>query len=187
MNRANLQPRANPGTNPQNEIAIRALNSYLSVAERRGYKKLFRAEAASAKNRLETSEDSEISYGREWKQREPKSVEVVLNSVLESKGWVYGLSMGALLDESRWEEMVGPDIAQHASIEKFENNVLTLSADSSAWATQLRVLSPQIITRIHEVLGQNIISQIRVSGPSQKNWTKGKRSVKWRGPRDTYG
>lgn len=173
-----------PSAQEAEDFAKRSLNAYLNVANRRGYKPIFKQRKPLAQ---EAEIDAEISYSLMWRSREPETLGAVINQVMEDNGWVAAISRGKLLDEEMWEEIVGPQIAQHASIEKLEGSMLTLSADSSAWAAQLRILAPQLITRIHEVIGQNLITELKVSGPAQKSWTKGKRSVKWRGPRDTYG
>ena len=61
------------------------------------------------------------------------------------------------------------------------------SAPSSAWATQLRMLRHQIEHEIVERFPDCGIERVDVVGPGAPNQIRGPRSVKWRGPRDTYG
>ena len=61
-------------------------------------------------------------------------------------------------------------------------------ADSTAWATQLRFLAPQLIRTLNTELGHGLVKVVVVKGPSAPSWRKGRRSAPGsRGPRDTYG
>ena len=72
--------------------------------------------------------------------------------------------------------------------EAYADTVLTVRADSTAWATQLRYLAPQLVAMLNEQLGDGTITRIKVLGPDAPSWKKGRRSVRdGRGPRDTYG
>ena len=44
----------------------------------------------------------------------------------------------------RWPQIVGPEVAQHCEPQKYDEDerVLTVQCDSTAWATQLRLLAP---------------------------------------------
>ena len=88
-----------------------------------------------------------------------------------------------------WEDIMGAEIADHVSILDFDEQTgrLRLSADSTAWATQIRMLTPVIQTRISDEIGAEIVKSIEVLGPKAPSWKHGMRSVKGRGPRDTYG
>ena len=81
-----------------------------------------------------------------------------------------------------------PSNAAHSSPEGYADTVLTVRADSTAWATQLRYLAPQLVAMLNEQLGDGTVTRIRVLGPDAPSWKKGRRSVRdGRGPRDTYG
>jgi predicted nucleic acid-binding Zn ribbon protein len=51
------------------------------------------------------------------------------------------------------------------------------------------MLTPQLITTIEEHVGAHVVSELKVTGPAaaERSWKKGRRTVTWRGPRDTYG
>lgn len=61
-------------------------------------------------------------------------------------------------------------------------------ADSTAWATQLRLLASSLVRRLNEELGDGTVVRVKVRGP--QNGPKpggGLRVTGSRGPRDTYG
>ena len=82
---------------------------------------------------------------------------------------------------------VGPDIAGHVRPVTFEGSVLTVQAESTAWATQIRLLTSALLGRIEAVVGAGVVTDLVVLGPAAPSWIKGKRRVQGRGPRDTYG
>jgi predicted nucleic acid-binding Zn ribbon protein len=64
---------------------------------------------------------------------------------------------------------------------------LVLEAESTAWATQLRLLSRSILARISAELGPDVVRKLVVRGPTAPDWRHGRLRVKGPGPRDTYG
>jgi predicted nucleic acid-binding Zn ribbon protein len=121
-------------------------------------------------------------YGR---GREPAPVGGEISKVIERMGWTEQIEMASV--GARWEEIVGAEIAQHCEVMAFEEGVLTLRASSTAWAEQLLVVSGHIRQRVNEEIGRSVVSSIKVERPSTRSWVKGQRTVKGRGPRDTYG
>jgi predicted nucleic acid-binding Zn ribbon protein len=59
-------------------------------------------------------------------------------------------------------------VAAHTTPESFDNGELTVKADSDTWATQVRLLTPQILTRLAEELGAATVTHLRVRGPASK-------------------
>ncbi len=89
---------------------------------------------------------------------------------------------------SRWDSIVGREVAQHATPEAFAEGRLVVRTDSTAWATQMRLLAPTVVRRLNEELGDGTVTVIDVAGPQGPTWKRGLRSVRdGRGPRDTYG
>ena len=89
---------------------------------------------------------------------------------------------------ARWALLVGTTNAAHSHPEGYADTVLTVRADSTAWATQLRYLAPRLVAMLNEQLGDGTVTLIKVLGPDAPSWKKGLRSVRdGRGPRDTYG
>jgi len=119
--------------------------------------------------------------------REPKLLVDLLELMTEQAEMVAPLAVSGLT--SGWATIVGDEVADHVAIEHFDQNTgeLLLQADSTAWATQIRMLTTQILARIDEEIGVGTVLTIAVVGPKSPSWKHGKRRVPGRGPRDTYG
>ncbi len=83
--------------------------------------------------------------------------------------------------------MAGEQIAAHAVPTALRDGVLHVSAESTAWATQLRMVQAQLLAKIAAAVGDGVVSSLRITGPVAPSWRKGPRHVPGRGPRDTYG
>jgi len=88
---------------------------------------------------------------------------------------------------AQWAEVVGDQIAEHAAPTALRDGVLTVSAESTAWATQLRMVQSQLLAKIAAAVGNRVVSSMRITGPTAPSWRKGPRHISGRGPRDTYG
>jgi predicted nucleic acid-binding Zn ribbon protein len=123
--------------------------------------------------------------------RDPQLLGLTVSSMLRERGWTESAAVGSLT--GRWAEIVGVDVAEHVRPETFEQApdgrglVLVLRADSTAWATSITYLLPQVRTRIDTELGSGVVRDIRVLGPAAPSWKHGPRTAPGRGPRDTYG
>ncbi|CAM5641482.1 hypothetical protein SRIMM317S_06488 [Streptomyces rimosus subsp. rimosus] len=66
--------------------------------------------------------------------------------------------------------------------------MLTVQCDSTVWATQLRLLAPQLVARLNQDLGQGTVKMIKVFGPGGPARRYGPlRAPGSKGPGDTYG
>jgi predicted nucleic acid-binding Zn ribbon protein len=118
--------------------------------------------------------------------RDPQLLDATLSRLVDDHGWDLDLRVHGVF--GRWEELVGAEVAQHCSPESFADGRLVVRTDSTAWATQLRLLAPTVVRRLNEELGHGTVTVIDVQGPHLPTWKKGPRSVRdGRGPRDTYG
>jgi len=104
---------------------------------------------------------------------------------LAERGWEQTARSAAVM--GRWDSLVGPELAEHCRPVSLRDGELVLVAESTAWATQVRLLGRQLIARLNRQLGAGVIRQVRVHGPTAPSWVKGPRRVAGRGPRDTYG
>ena len=109
----------------------------------------------------------------------------VLDGLLIKFGWENQIREADLFN--RWEELVGEANAAASTPERLENGVLTVRCKSTAWATQLKLMKPQVLKALTEAFPQLVLTDIRFTGPDAPSWKKGLRSVPGRGPRDTYG
>ncbi len=117
--------------------------------------------------------------------RDPALLGDQLDRLLSERGWQVDVAAGSVM--GRWPQIVGADVAAHVLPVSFEAGVLTLRADSTAWATQLRLLASMLLARIDEEVGAGTVSELKVNGPSAPSWSRGLRRAQGPGPRDTYG
>lgn len=118
--------------------------------------------------------------------RDPAPMSDAVHTLARQLGWNQPLSIGGVI--GRWREVVGDQVADHCSPETFTDGALVVRADSTAWATQIRLLLPQLDRRLAEEVGEGVVTSIQVLGPGGPSWRKGPRRVPGgRGPRDTYG
>ncbi|MGY4719043.1 DUF721 domain-containing protein [Naumannella huperziae] len=117
--------------------------------------------------------------------RDPQPLGTTMDRLLSDRGWRVRVSVALLL--ARWPALVGPVNADHSAPESFEDGDLTVRADSTAWASSLRAMAPQVVAKLNAELGDGTVRRILVRGPDAPSWKHGPRSVRGRGPRDTYG
>ncbi|MGI8523414.1 MAG: DUF721 domain-containing protein, partial [Nocardioides sp.] len=108
-----------------------------------------------------------------------------LDRLVAERGWATDAAVGAVM--GRWPSIVGPEVAAHATPVSYEDGELVVQADSTAWATQIKLLAPALLARLADELGAGIVASVTVRAPSGPSWKRGRRSVRGRGPRDTYG
>ena len=118
------------------------------------------------------------------KGRDPMSIGSVVSRTISERGWAPFLSRESVIDQ--WEEIVGADVAGH-TIPEIDEDLITVRCDSSAWATNLRLMRHEILAEVLARFPDSGLEKISVAGPGVPNKIRGPRSVKWRGPRDTYG
>jgi predicted nucleic acid-binding Zn ribbon protein len=95
---------------------------------------------------------------------DPQPLTAAFGGLLSARGWRVQAAVGAVF--GHWADIVGPQLALHTRPESFEAGELTVSADSSAWAAQVRLMAPQLLKRLAEELGHGTVRHIRVKGPS---------------------
>jgi predicted nucleic acid-binding Zn ribbon protein len=116
---------------------------------------------------------------------EPELLGETLGRLLAERGWDTPAAIAGVTE--RWAEVAGREVAEHCRPEKFEQGVLVLVAESTAWATQIRLLVPALRKRLDEVVGAGVVSRVDVRGPTAPDWRRGPLRVRGPGPRDTYG
>lgn len=120
---------------------------------------------------------------------DPQSLAQAIDRLLTDRGWRDRAAIGGVF--GRWTEIVGPELAAHAHLETFTDGELTIVTDSTAWATQVRLLAADLVRRLNAELGSGMIRRVRVTGPAPPGTGAAGRG-RWRvrggrGPRDTYG
>lgn len=102
---------------------------------------------------------------------DPQRFGAAIRQLLAERGWEQRAAVGGVF--GNWPGIVGPDLAEHTRPEKFEDGELTVVADSTAWATQLRLLTKTLIRRLNEELGDNSVRRVKVVGPASAPRTPG--------------
>ncbi len=125
------------------------------------------------------------SSGAHPDDRDPQTIDVTLGRFVEDQGWETELRVHGVF--SRWDAIVGREVAQHVTPVSYADGRLLVRTDSTAWAVEMKNLAPTVVRRLNEVLGDETVRLIDVDGPRAPSWTKGRLRVKGRGPRDTYG
>jgi predicted nucleic acid-binding Zn ribbon protein len=119
-------------------------------------------------------------------ERDPQLLDSTIGRLIAEQGWATDVRVHGVF--SRWESLVGREVAAHCRPESFADGKLVVRTDSTAWATQVRLLAPTVVRRLNEELGHGTVTVVEVLGPHGPTWRKGPRSVRdGRGPRDTYG
>jgi predicted nucleic acid-binding Zn ribbon protein len=104
------------------------------------------------------------SWSARTKRDDPQPLTAALGGLLSARGWREKAAVGSVF--GHWPDIVGPQLALHTQPVSFESGELTVSADSTAWATQVRLMAPQLLKRLAEELGHGTIRHIHVNGPS---------------------
>jgi predicted nucleic acid-binding Zn ribbon protein len=136
-----------------------------------------------ARKRAKKSKDAASApYGA---GRDPRGIDDILDGLATRLGWTSPLARAELI--ASWPELAGAETALHSEPVAIEDGVLTVRCDSTAWATQLRLMRGQITTSIARRFPDAGIESVKFDGPNAPSWKKGSRSIPGRGPRDTYG
>jgi predicted nucleic acid-binding Zn ribbon protein len=129
---------------------------------------------------------SDRPAGRD-RREDPQPLTAALDGLIGDQGWARQAATGSMF--GRWAEIVGPDLAAHTKPDTLADGELTVTADSTAWATQLRLLAAQLVRRLNAELGDGSVRRVKVRGPAGG---PPRRPGEWRvkgsrGPRDTFG
>jgi len=117
---------------------------------------------------------------------DPQPINSLLSKLVSNRDWCQGIAEGTLFTD--WMLVVGPDIGAHTTPISLVDGLLTIQTSSSAWATQLTLIAPQLLKTISSSAPGALVEEIAVIGPGAPSWKKGIRTIRnARGPRDTYG
>ncbi|WP_373291253.1 DUF721 domain-containing protein [Pilimelia anulata] len=117
--------------------------------------------------------------------RDPQLFGSVIQRLLKSRGWQQSAAEATVL--GAWERVVGAEIASHSRPVKLDDGELTVEAESTAWATQLRLLQATLLRNIAGEVGHGVVRRLRIHGPAAPSWSRGPLRVRGKGPGDTYG
>ena len=60
-----------------------------------------------------------------------------------------------------WKDIVGPAVAENAQPEAIKGKSLLVNVSSAPWMQQLQFLKPELIEKLNETLGKEIVGEIR--------------------------
>ncbi len=123
---------------------------------------------------------------RRPRRDDPQPLGAAIEGLIGERGWELPVATGSVF--GRWAQIVGPGLAEHTVPEALRDGELVVVADSTAWATQLRLLSAQLVRRLNAELGDGSVLRVKVRGPATTVRNPGEWRVRGsRGSRDTYG
>jgi len=138
--------------------------------------------SSDARKRATKKEGATVPFGA---GRDPRGLGDVIDGLAQRMGWASPLARSELL--ASWVEIAGEETAEHSTPLSIEDGVLTVQCDSTAWATQLRLMRSTLTTHIITRYPDAQIESVRFEGPNAPSWKRGPKSIPGRGPRDTYG
>ncbi|MFE4449122.1 DUF721 domain-containing protein [Streptomyces sp. NPDC056796] len=175
-----------PGPGKQPEVS----GVDLARVALRAAKEQARARGAAAQQKNQARRGGGLRSGARSDGRDPLPLGSAINRLITERGWETPAAVGGVM--GRWPQIVGGDLANHCVPVRYDEDpaerVLTVQCDSTAWATQLRLLAPQLVARLNTDLGHGTVRMIRVLGPGGPQRRFGPlRTPGSKGPGDTYG
>jgi len=177
-------PPEHLAASPGMDLVRRALEEARSAA--RGMGKEVGRGRTSPNARRNTARDSRRRWsGAGPDARDPQPLGRATRDLAETNGWSPRVAEGTVF--AQWATVVGEQIAEHAQPTVLRGGVLSVSAESTAWATQLRMVQAQLLAKIAAAVGDGVVTALKITGPTAPSWRKGPWHISGRGPRDTYG
>lgn len=153
----------------------------------RAAKEQARARGAAAQQKKQARRGG-LRSGARADGRDPLPLGAAIHRLITERGWEAPAAVGGVM--GRWPQLVGDDVALHCEPQSYDEQgrVLTVCCDSTAWATQLRLLAPTLVARLNEDLGHGTVKLIKVRGPEGPRPSYGRlRAPGSRGYGDTFG
>ncbi|CCK28900.1 UPF0232 protein [Streptomyces davaonensis JCM 4913] len=154
----------------------------------RAAKEQARARGDAQQQKKQARRGGGLRSGARADGRDPMALGAAINRLITERGWETPAAVGGVM--GRWPQIVGPDLAKHCVPVTYDEDerVLVVRCDSTAWATNLRLLAPQLVARLNEDLGHGTVRAIKVLGPGGPERRYGPlRAPGSTGPGDTYG
>lgn len=111
-----------------------------------------RARARAEGKQVGRGRSAPVGTGRRLRKRgwtgsgadpwDPQPLGKLFGQIAKKRGWDDKVTTGRLFAE--WGRIVGEDVSAHATPDRLEEGILYVRASSTAWATQLRLMSADI-------------------------------------------
>ena len=113
--------------------------------------------------------DASRAGGATGRDRDPTSATrrrlgAATRDLARTRGWSPRVAEGTVFGQ--WQTVVGEQIAEHATPTALREGVLSVSAESTAWATQLRMVQSQLLAKIAAAVGDGVVTSLKIVGPS---------------------
>lgn len=132
--------------------------------------------AGLLKEREEKSRKAWESFGKPG--RDPVTMGSIFNILAQNGAWIPHLKMAQMRDH--WDQVVGKANAMHSYPVSLRDGVLTIRCDSPAWTTTLSYMVPALTDTIRKNLEGLPINEVKVTGPQQQGFSRGRISRKLR-------
>lgn len=132
--------------------------------------------AGAERNATPPAASGDASWSARPRRDDPQLLTAAVGGLLSARGWREKAAVGSVF--GHWADIVGPQLALHTRPVSFEAGELTVAADSSAWATQVHLMAPQLLKRLGEELGHGTVTQINVKGPAGPQRSPGRLRVR---------
>jgi len=132
--------------------------------------------AGLLKEREENSRKAWESFGKPG--RDPATMGSLFNILAQNGAWIPHLKMAQMRDH--WDQVVGEATALHSYPASLRDGVLTIRCDSPAWTTTLSYMMPVLTDTIRKNLEGLTIDKVKVTGPQQQGFSRGRISRKLR-------
>ena len=100
------------------------------------------------------------SFGADESAKDFVSVQRSMERVLTS---LTGIGARGIDVVRLWPDVVGPEIARHSSAVKFSRSCLFVVVGDPRWASELRHLGRQLVDRLNEAVGSNVVVDLKIS------------------------
>ena len=166
------------------DLVRRALEEARNAARAQG-KNIGQGRLSSSRRRERKQAGRRAWSGPGPDARDPQLLGAASRDLTAARGWSDRVAESGVF--GRWYAVVGEQIAEHSTPTGLHDGVLSVTAESTAWATQLRMIQAQLLAKIAAAVGDGVVTALKITGPAGPSWRKGPRRVAGRGPRDTYG
>ncbi|MFJ9039770.1 DUF721 domain-containing protein [Streptomyces sp. NPDC102406] len=124
-----------------------------------------RARGAAAQQKKQVRRGGSLRSGARSDGRDPMGLGPAINRLITERGWETPAAVGGVM--GRWPQIVGEELARHCVPQKYDEDerVLVVQCDSTAWATQVRMLAVQLVKRLNEDLGHGTVRRIDIRNP----------------------
>lgn len=68
----------------------------------------------------------------------------------------------------RWEDVVGPQLAQNTKPDRFDQGVLWVATTGSAWSQELVLQKQVVLDRLNQFAGEDLFEDLKCSRPMKK-------------------